>query len=111
LRGPTSKKREGREKKRRGRRKKGGRERKGKGEDKRMGGRVSLLADAYIFHWRQMWLFDNYYWVFTRSSKLLAKFQQTSSKHPACLMEPCPLSASQLPTPPPISCGLSRRRA
>jgi len=51
------------------------------------------------------------YRVFTRSSKLPAKFQQTSSKHPAGLMEPRPLSAYQLPTPPPISCGLSLRRA
>jgi len=30
-----------------------------------------------------------------------------SSKHPAGLMEPRPLSAYQLLTPPPISCGLS----
>jgi len=36
-----------------------------------------------------------------------ANVQQTSSKHPAGLMEPRPLSAYQLPTPPPISCGLS----
>jgi len=49
--------------------------------------------------------------VFTQSSKLPAKFQQTSSKHPAGLMEPRPLSAYQLLTPPPISCGLSHRRA
>jgi len=48
------------------------------------------------------------YRVYTRSSKLPAKFQQTSSKHPAGLMQPCPLSAFQLFTPPPISCGLSR---
>jgi len=38
--------------------------------------------------------------VFTRSSKLSAKFQQTSSKHPAGLMEPRPYQ--------PISC-LPRR--
>jgi len=31
--------------------------------------------------------------VFTRSSQLPAKFQQTSSKHPAGLMEPRRLSA------------------
>jgi len=43
--------------------------------------------------------------VFTRSSKVPAKFQQTSSKHPAGLMEP---HLYQLLTPPPISCGLSR---
>jgi len=40
-----------------------------------------------------------------------ANVQQTSSKHPAGLMEPRPLSAYQLPTPLPISCGLSPRRA
>jgi len=33
--------------------------------------------------------------VFTRSSKRPANFQQTSSKHPAGLMEPRPLSAYQ----------------
>jgi len=49
--------------------------------------------------------------VFTQSSKLPAKFQQTSSKHPTGLMEPCPLSTYQLLTPPPISCGLSHRQA
>jgi len=40
-----------------------------------------------------------------------ANVQQTFSKHPAGLMEPHPLSAYQLPTSPPISCGLSPRRA